>query len=210
MYAAGPAKLGRVSSRARPPAQAAPPSPPAPLGPPSAAPFPAPRHRSLLGGRDAAAGAAAGPGPGGAGRGARAASRRVRPGGAARRTGGAAGPGGGGPAAVPRAPGWAGSPGPGPGAERRADAPFPLPQEEAEEYARLSPEEQQRRLRAIVRKIDADADGLLTKGNGGRPGDRGGCVPRGRASGTRGALTGRGPAFVRVPGLARCPQRRKR
>ncbi|XP_074956050.1 reticulocalbin-2 isoform X1 [Phalacrocorax aristotelis] len=36
-------------------------------------------------------------------------------------------------------------------------------QEEAEEYARLSPEEQQRRLRAIVRKIDSDADGLLTK-----------------------------------------------
>lgn len=50
---------------------------------------------------------------------------------------------------------------------------FPLPQEEAEEYARLSPEEQQRRLRAIVKKIDSDADGLLTKGNGGRrPGTR--------------------------------------
>uniref|UniRef100_A0A8B9TNS5 Reticulocalbin 2 n=1 Tax=Anas platyrhynchos TaxID=8839 RepID=A0A8B9TNS5_ANAPL len=37
-------------------------------------------------------------------------------------------------------------------------------QEEAEEYARLSPEEQQRRLRAIVRRIDADGDGLLTPG----------------------------------------------
>ncbi|XP_074773435.1 reticulocalbin-2 isoform X1 [Athene noctua] len=36
-------------------------------------------------------------------------------------------------------------------------------QEEAEEYARLSPEEQQRRLRAIVRRIDSDADGLLSK-----------------------------------------------
>ncbi|XP_042731562.1 reticulocalbin-2 isoform X1 [Lagopus leucura] len=36
-------------------------------------------------------------------------------------------------------------------------------QEEAEEYARLSPEEQQRRLRAIVRRIDADNDGLLSK-----------------------------------------------
>lgn len=43
-----------------------------------------------------------------------------------------------------------------------------MPQEEAEEYARLSPEEQQRRLRAIVRKIDSDGDGLLSKGNGGR------------------------------------------
>uniref|UniRef100_A0A8B9EBQ0 Reticulocalbin-2 n=1 Tax=Anser cygnoides TaxID=8845 RepID=A0A8B9EBQ0_ANSCY len=36
-------------------------------------------------------------------------------------------------------------------------------EEEAEEYARLSPEEQQRRLRAIVRRIDADGDGLLSK-----------------------------------------------
>ncbi|XP_027567990.1 reticulocalbin-2 isoform X2 [Pipra filicauda] len=36
-------------------------------------------------------------------------------------------------------------------------------QEEAEEYARLSPEEQQRRLRSIVRRIDADADGLLSE-----------------------------------------------
>ncbi|KAL2300550.1 hypothetical protein Nmel_013432 [Mimus melanotis] len=36
-------------------------------------------------------------------------------------------------------------------------------QEEAEEYARLSPEEQQRRLRNIVKKIDADADGLLSE-----------------------------------------------
>ncbi|XP_065544645.1 reticulocalbin-2 isoform X1 [Lathamus discolor] len=36
-------------------------------------------------------------------------------------------------------------------------------QDEADEYARLSPEEQQRRLGAIVRKIDSDADGLLTK-----------------------------------------------
>ncbi|NXK47301.1 RCN2 protein, partial [Chauna torquata] len=36
-------------------------------------------------------------------------------------------------------------------------------QEEAEEYARLRPEEQRRRLGAIVRKIDADADGLLSK-----------------------------------------------
>uniref|UniRef100_A0A8C3J3P3 Reticulocalbin-2 n=1 Tax=Calidris pygmaea TaxID=425635 RepID=A0A8C3J3P3_9CHAR len=38
-----------------------------------------------------------------------------------------------------------------------------FPQEEAEEYARLSPEEQQRRLRAIVKKIDSDGDGLLDK-----------------------------------------------
>uniref|UniRef100_A0A8B9NYC3 Reticulocalbin-2 n=1 Tax=Apteryx owenii TaxID=8824 RepID=A0A8B9NYC3_APTOW len=37
-----------------------------------------------------------------------------------------------------------------------------VPQEEAEEYARLSPEEQQRRLSAIVKKIDRDSDGLLT------------------------------------------------
>ncbi|NXR70445.1 RCN2 protein, partial [Rhadina sibilatrix] len=36
-------------------------------------------------------------------------------------------------------------------------------QEEAEEYARLSPDEQQRRLRNIVKKIDADADGLLSE-----------------------------------------------
>ncbi|XP_039587836.1 reticulocalbin-2 [Passer montanus] len=38
-----------------------------------------------------------------------------------------------------------------------------VPQEEAEEYARLSPEEQQRRLKNIVKKIDADADGLLSE-----------------------------------------------
>lgn len=53
---------------------------------------------------------------------------------------------------------------------------FPLPQEEAEEYARLSPEEQQRRLKAIVRRIDADNDGLLSKGNGA---DRRGCTRAG-------------------------------
>uniref|UniRef100_A0A8C8R640 Reticulocalbin-2 n=1 Tax=Pelusios castaneus TaxID=367368 RepID=A0A8C8R640_9SAUR len=35
-------------------------------------------------------------------------------------------------------------------------------QEEAEEYAKLSPEEQQKRLKAIIKKIDLDSDGFLT------------------------------------------------
>ncbi|XP_059570739.1 reticulocalbin-2 [Alligator mississippiensis] len=35
-------------------------------------------------------------------------------------------------------------------------------EEEAEDYAKLSPEEQQKRLRGILRKIDLDADGFLT------------------------------------------------
>ena len=62
-----------------------------------------------------------------------------------------------------------------------------------------------------MKKIDSDADGLLTKGNGGRwPGDREGCVPRSRVGSTRGGLTGRGLGFVRVPSLAQCPRRRKR
>uniref|UniRef100_A0A8D0HEX1 Reticulocalbin-2 n=1 Tax=Sphenodon punctatus TaxID=8508 RepID=A0A8D0HEX1_SPHPU len=35
-------------------------------------------------------------------------------------------------------------------------------EEEAEEYAKLSPEEQQKRLKAIIKKIDLDLNGLLT------------------------------------------------
>ncbi|KAI1235020.1 hypothetical protein IHE44_0002651 [Lamprotornis superbus] len=53
-------------------------------------------------------------------------------------------------------------------------------QEEAEEYARLSPEEQQRRLRNIVKKIDADSDGLLSEGNGG--GRAGRAAPGGKGA----------------------------
>ncbi|XP_077173843.1 reticulocalbin-2-like [Paroedura picta] len=36
-------------------------------------------------------------------------------------------------------------------------------QEEADEFAKLSPEEQQRRLKAIIKKIDLDSDGFLTE-----------------------------------------------
>ncbi|XP_065268073.1 reticulocalbin-2 isoform X1 [Emys orbicularis] len=35
-------------------------------------------------------------------------------------------------------------------------------QDEAEEYTKLSPEEQQKRLKAIIKKIDLDSDGFLT------------------------------------------------
>lgn len=38
------------------------------------------------------------------------------------------------------------------------------PKEDVEEFAKLSPEEQQKRLKAIIKKIDGDADGLLTEG----------------------------------------------
>ncbi|XP_053258657.1 reticulocalbin-2 [Podarcis raffonei] len=37
-------------------------------------------------------------------------------------------------------------------------------QEEVEEFARLSPDEQQKRLKGIIKKIDVDADGFLTEG----------------------------------------------
>lgn len=40
---------------------------------------------------------------------------------------------------------------------------FP-PKEEMEEFARLSPDEQQKRLKGIIKKIDVDADGFLTEG----------------------------------------------
>ncbi|KAJ6664135.1 hypothetical protein lerEdw1_008350 [Lerista edwardsae] len=36
-------------------------------------------------------------------------------------------------------------------------------QEEVEEFAKLSPDEQQKRLKAIIKKIDLDADGFLTE-----------------------------------------------
>ncbi|KAL8197071.1 UNVERIFIED_CONTAM: Reticulocalbin-2 [Gekko kuhli] len=36
-------------------------------------------------------------------------------------------------------------------------------QEEADEFAKLSPDEQQRRLKAIIKKIDLDSDGFLTE-----------------------------------------------
>ncbi|XP_060116214.1 reticulocalbin-2 [Heteronotia binoei] len=37
-------------------------------------------------------------------------------------------------------------------------------QEEADEFAKLSPDEQQRRLKAIIKKIDLNSDGFLTEG----------------------------------------------
>lgn len=40
---------------------------------------------------------------------------------------------------------------------------FP-PKEEMEEFDKLSPDEQQKRLKAIIKKIDLDADGFLTEG----------------------------------------------
>ncbi|XP_048338066.1 reticulocalbin-2 [Sphaerodactylus townsendi] len=39
---------------------------------------------------------------------------------------------------------------------------FP-PKEEVDEFAKLSPEEQQKRLKAIIKKIDLDSDGFLTE-----------------------------------------------
>lgn len=39
--------------------------------------------------------------------------------------------------------------------------------EEVEEFAKLSPDEQQKRLKAIIKKIDLDADGFLTEGKDG-------------------------------------------
>uniref|UniRef100_A0A8D0BK68 Reticulocalbin-2 n=1 Tax=Salvator merianae TaxID=96440 RepID=A0A8D0BK68_SALMN len=40
---------------------------------------------------------------------------------------------------------------------------FFLAKEEVEEFAKLSPDEQQKRLKGIIKKIDADADGFLTE-----------------------------------------------
>lgn len=38
-----------------------------------------------------------------------------------------------------------------------------LPKEEVDEYVKLTPEEQQKRLKSIVKKIDLDSDGFLTE-----------------------------------------------
>lgn len=38
-----------------------------------------------------------------------------------------------------------------------------LPKEEVDEYVKLAPEEQQKRLKSIVKKIDLDSDGFLTE-----------------------------------------------
>ncbi|XP_026548997.1 reticulocalbin-2-like [Notechis scutatus] len=37
-------------------------------------------------------------------------------------------------------------------------------QDEVEEFSKLSPEEQQKRLKVIISKIDVDQDGFLTEG----------------------------------------------
>lgn len=37
------------------------------------------------------------------------------------------------------------------------------PKEEVDEYVKLSPEEQHKRLKSIIKKIDLDSDGFLTE-----------------------------------------------
>lgn len=39
----------------------------------------------------------------------------------------------------------------------------PPPKEEVDEYVKLAPEEQQKRLKSIIKKIDLDSDGFLTE-----------------------------------------------
>ena len=40
------------------------------------------------------------------------------------------------------------------------------PKEEVDEYVKLSPEEQHKRLKSIIQKIDLDSDGFLTESKG--------------------------------------------